>query len=132
MARRGLIDQDAWDAPRIAAAFSLIILASLAQLAGAILLIGVFVVGFLMIFDHHYLTLFDQWLVAVILYIVYRVALLTRRKTAPAVVVVMMQPAAATGDDDDDAVPSLCRLPSNTRDQPRLPLPRLTLIGHGR
>ena len=79
------------DAIHVMATFLMIILSSLMFLAGSALLIGVFVVGFLMIFDHNYLGFFDQWLVAAILFIVYRVATLTyRSKTDPAVMVVMV------------------------------------------
>ena len=90
--RRGrLSDRDIRDAFDVTAAFSLIILSSLLHLAATTLLIGIFVVGFLMIFDHSYLPLFDQWVVAVILYVVYRITVLTRRTRAePALMVVMM------------------------------------------
>ncbi len=137
MKRLGLCDQNTGDALRIAGSFALIILASLVQLVAATLLIGIFVVGFLMIFDHDYLPLFDQWLVAVILYIVYRAATLPRRANPdPAFLLVMM---AASPDLDASfeagsaagfgAPPR--RLPSNAPSNAD-GRPRLTLIGHGR
>ncbi|MEI6557793.1 MAG: hypothetical protein WCO00_05245 [Rhodospirillaceae bacterium] len=130
---RNLSDRETREAIDVAAVLSLIILSSLADLAGATLLIGIVLGGVLMIFDHRYLPLFDQWLVASILFIVYRVAVITRRpKEKPAMMMVMVpvypdldsDPEAEAGAGAADGSRRLL-LPPATIDQPRL-----TLLGH--
>ncbi len=132
-------DHDVRDALQVTATFSLIILASLLHLAGTMLLIGVVVTGLLMIFDHNYLPLFDQWLVAVILYIVYRVAILSRRPKTGLAIMLMVMPGDPEFDAEFDTdfdtgraagfgtAPPLRRLPPHTVGQPYL-----TLISHDR
>ena len=123
----GLNDREIRDAMQVMAVFLLIILTSLIQLAAATLIIGIFVVGLLMIFDSSYLPLFDQWLVAVILFIVYRIAVATRRSFDQPTVMTVVMPSYPHYEHEDgyegDAWP-----------RPRPPVlnqPQLPLIGHG-
>ena len=132
MRRHWLSDRDTRDAFQVVATFSLIILSALLYIAETALLIGVFVVGFLMIFDRGYLPLFDQWLVAAILYIVYRVAMLTRRARVGSAIMMVMIPVRSSLDPGlaegfGAGFPAL-RLPPVDGDPLRLPL----MIGHGR
>ena len=134
MARQTFSDRDARDAVMITATFLGIILLSLLHLAGAALLIGVMVGGVLMLFDHSYLPLFDQWLVAAVLYIVYRLATLASRRGASSIMVVVMPDYpdldadfGLEGDFRPDS-PTL-RLPPSAAAAGQF---RLPLIGHGR
>ncbi|MEI7608831.1 MAG: hypothetical protein WCJ64_15745 [Rhodospirillaceae bacterium] len=131
-------DRELRDAFDVTATFSLIIVSSLIHLAATTLLIGVFIVGFLMIFDHNYLPLFDQWVVAVILYVVYRITVLTRRtKAEPTLMVVMM--SSGSGFDAGFATGFETEGGFAPRGMPR-PLPTLAgadhlhlpMIGHSR
>ena len=134
MTRQTFSDRDARDAVMITATFLRIILLSLLHLAGAVLLIGVAVCGVLMIFDRSYLPLFDQWLVAAVLYMVYRLATLASRgRGASSIMVVVMSPCpdldfgAGFEGDFRSGQPMLRLPPSAAAGQLRLPL-----IGRGR
>ncbi len=102
MRRQSLNSQDTRDAIHIVAAFWLIIMTSLIHLAAAVLLTGIFVVGLLMIFDHTYLPLFDQWVVASILYGVYRVATFPQRTSAGGAFMVVMMGNYPNDDAESD------------------------------
>ena len=120
---------DVRDAVRVSATFLWIVVASMVDLAGACLLIGIVVAGVMMLADRSYLSLFDQWLVAVILYMVTCVAKLVRRPARDMSMVVVMMPAATVEAESAGADGPWPRRP--------LPLaaggrPRLTLMAPGR
>ena len=129
MGRHGPSGDDRRDALRVSVTFLWIIVDSMIGLASACLLIGIVVAGVMMLADRAYLSLFDQWLVAVILYMVCSVAKLVRRPARDMSMVVVVMPAASVEEEAVGAGSPWSRRP--------LPLaacdrPRLTLIAPGR